>query len=60
MSGLFKLLNTVMEQSGNSGDLPFSLDELGKLLNVPLLSIDKTWIDESHAEYRARITPKGE
>jgi hypothetical protein len=57
MSGLFQLLEVAMEQAGGDApEVPF--DELGKLLNVPLWSVEKAWIDDTHAEYRSRIVPK--
>lgn len=59
LSSLMTLLEGLVKSSGAATpEIPF--DELKKLLNVPLLSIDKAWIDEKHMEYRARIAPKGE
>ena len=57
LGGLFDMLGTVMKQApGGAPEIPF--DELAKLLNVPLLSIDKAWMDSGHMEYRMRIAPK--
>ncbi len=44
------------QSGGDAPEIPF--DELRKLLNVPLLSIDKAWMDSGHMEYRMRIAPK--
>jgi len=49
---------TMQQAGGDAPEIPF--DELGKLLNVPLIMVDKTWLEDSHLEYRVRIAPKGD
>jgi hypothetical protein len=58
LGSTFSMLDMIMKQSGGAQELP--LDELAKLLNVPLLSVDKAYIDGTHMEYRMRVVPKGE
>ena len=64
LSGIVELFEMGFQQGfrsasgGEAPEIPFG--ELVKLLNVPLLSIDKAWLDDKHAEYRMRIAPKGE
>lgn len=60
LSGLFSLLDLAMKQGGGSSAPEVPFDELAKLFNVPLLSVDKAWIDGTHMEYRAKVVPKGE
>lgn len=48
------------EGSGGAEAPHVPFGELAKLLNVPLLSLDKAYIDDKHLEYRARIAPKGD
>ena len=56
MLGTFEML---MKQAGSGApEIPF--DELGKLLDVPLIMVDKTWLEDTHFEYRIRIAPPGE
>jgi hypothetical protein len=53
------MFGSMFKQAGEDAPgIPF--DELGKLLNVPLIMVDKTWIEDSHLEYRLRVAPKGE
>jgi len=59
LSGLFTMMDMAMKQAGNGGpEIPFA--ELAKLFNVPLLSVDKIWLDGTHMEYRMKVVPKGE
>ncbi len=55
MMGLFEM---GFKAGAGSGAPEIPLDELRKLLNVPLLSIDKAWMDSGYMEYRMRIAPK--
>ena len=59
ISSVFGLLEMATKQTG-AGALEFPFAELGKLLKLPLWSVDKAWIDGGHLEYRMRIVPKGE
>ena len=58
LGGLFDMIETGMKQTGSGAAPEVPWDELRKLLHVPLLSIDKAWLDSGHMEYRMRIAPK--
>jgi hypothetical protein len=60
LSDLIGMFGALMKQLPASGGPQLPFEELAKLLDVPLLSMDKGWLDERHFEYRARIAPKGE
>jgi|GEM_PF-4827003 len=60
LSDIFGMLDLLMKAAEGRGAPQLPFDELSKLLKVPLLSLDKGYIDDKHLEYRARIAPKGE
>ena len=59
-SGCVQLIGHMGIARRGSGVPQLPFDELAKLFNVPLLSVDKGWIDGTHAEYRMKVVKKGE
>ena len=58
LTGLVNMVSGFARSTPEGADLPW--DEITKLANLPLISVDKAWIDDKHMEYRARIAPKAE
>lgn len=59
LKGLCILFGSIVDKDGPPDAKAIPFDRLVKLLDVPLISVDKGWIDAKHAEYRLRIAPKG-
>ncbi len=60
LSSFATMFGDLMKSQSPSEAKAIPFDELSKLLNVPLVGIDKTWVDAKSTEYRVRIAPKGE
>lgn len=61
LKGIVNLFGQMAGLGGlGAGSKALPFDELAKFVDVPLVAVEKLWIDAKHTELRARIATKGE